>query len=159
MGGIGEEKGGCMNVITITLLFLQTINILTNDMETGTQGSIDGYLISIYTGIILSVAIIIIQIFKRNNHSIISKIIYLLLLAFGLLLYIINFKFLYYVTIRGYAVNDVITNAIDYGLAVISNDNGVEKFYPIIVYLIISINVIVCFINIRTKNKVEMVTV
>jgi hypothetical protein len=122
-------------------------------METGTQGSIDGYLISIYIGIILSVAIIIIQIFKRNNHGIISKIIYLLLLAFGLLLYIINFKFLYYVTIRGYTVNDVITNAMDYGLAVVSNDNEVEKFYPIIVYLIISINVIVCFINIRTKKQ------
>jgi hypothetical protein len=121
-------------------------------METGTQGSIDGYLISIYIGIILSIAIIVVQLLKKHNHSIRSKIILLILLAFGLLLYSINFKFLYYVTLRSYTINDIITNSIDYGLAVVPADNGFDKFYPIIVYLLITVNVIICFINIIPKK-------
>jgi len=35
------------------LIFFQNINILLNKFETGTQGSIDGYIISLYVGIIL----------------------------------------------------------------------------------------------------------
>jgi glucan phosphoethanolaminetransferase (alkaline phosphatase superfamily) len=137
------------------LIFFQILNILSNEFETGTQGSIDGYIISFYIGILLSIAIILIQIFQKNYLNKVIKIVYFILLLCSFSLYIINFKFLYYVTIIGYSISDVIVNSMKYDIAEISKDNAIEKIYPIIVYLIITINVIICFINIFQKRDIE----
>jgi membrane associated rhomboid family serine protease len=69
------------------LLFFQNLNILLNGFETGTQGSIDGYIVSLYVGIILSIVIILVQIFHKNNLEKGVKIINIILLIFSLLLY------------------------------------------------------------------------
>jgi hypothetical protein len=152
-----EKRDEEINFLLIILIFLQNLNILSNQFETGTQGSIDGYMISFYIGIILSIVIILIQTLKRKPCKIEIKIVYFIPLIFSLPLYIFNFDFLYYVTIVGYSINDVITNAIEYGIAEISKDNNdIEKIYPVVIYLLITINIIVCFINILKKPSIKL---
>jgi hypothetical protein len=94
-----------------------------------------------------------VQIFQKYYYRARIRIIYSVLLIFSLLLYISNFKYLYYVTIIGYSINDVIVNSIGYGIGEISGNNYIEKTYPIIIYLMITINVIVCCINVFTKSE------
>ena len=95
-------------MVNIILMFFQVINIATNQLETGTQGSIDGYVVSIIFGIILSIAIILIQKYRKEYFKKGIKIIYFILLVFSILLYIGNFKYIYYVTIVGYKINDLL---------------------------------------------------
>ena len=140
-------------MVNIILVFLQVINIATNQLETGTQGSIDGYIISIIFGIILSMAIMLVQKYHKNYLKKGIKIAYFILLLFSVLLYIENFKFIYYVTIVGYRINDLLV----YKISQLENieyygNNYVEKIYPILFYLMITINVVVCFINIFSKK-------
>jgi hypothetical protein len=136
----------------IIFILLQNINILSNEFETGTQGSIDGYIVSLFVGIILSITIILIYIFQKKYFLKRLKSIYVFLLLFSLLLYITNFKFLYYVTIIGYSINDVITDIIKLKIADISNNN-VEKIFPIVFYIMITINVVICMKNILKKRN------
>jgi hypothetical protein len=124
-----------------------------NQLETGTQGSIDGYMISFYLGIVFVIGIILVQIFFKKYYEEKSKFIFIFLLIFNILLYVINFSFLYNVTIIGYSINDVLTNAIEYGFAEIDNTNDVERIFPVLFYLMITINVAVCLINIKRKKK------
>jgi hypothetical protein len=93
--------------------------------------------------------------FLKKRHEEKSKFIFIFLLIFNILLYVSNFSFLYNVTIIGYSINDVLTNAIEYRIAEINNTNNVERIYPVLFYLMITINVAVCLINIIKKNYGE----
>jgi hypothetical protein len=135
------------------LIFIQNLNILFNGFETGTQGSIDGYIVSLYFGIILSVVIILAQIFHKNNLKKNVKIINIILLIFSLALYAANFDYLLYVTIKGYSVNSVIVGTIGTEAAGYAENTG-ERIYPIIFFIMITINVIICIINMERKRKV-----
>jgi heme/copper-type cytochrome/quinol oxidase subunit 4 len=134
------------------LIFIQNINILLNGFETGTQGSIDGYIISLYLGIILSIVIILVQIFYKNNLKKGVKIINIIFLNFSLSLYVNNFDYLLYVTIKGYSINDVIIGTIGTEAVGYAKNIG-ERIYPIIFFIMITINVIICIITIFSKNN------
>jgi hypothetical protein len=143
-------------MVNIILIFFQVINIATNQLETGTQGSIDGYVVSIIFGIILSIAIILIQKYRKEYFKKGIKIIYFILFVFSILLYIGNFKYIYYVTIVGYKINDLLVYKINQLENVeYFGNNYVEKIYPILFYLMITINVVVCFINIFSKKYLK----
>jgi hypothetical protein len=137
------------------LIFIQNLNILFNGFETGTQGSIDGYIVSLYFGIILSIVIILVQIFHKNNLKKGVKIINIILLIFSLALYITNYDYLLYVTIKGYNINSVIVGTI--GTEAVGYAQNInERKYPIIFYIMITINVIICIKNIFRKNNVKI---
>jgi hypothetical protein len=148
-GNVSSEIDKIMNFI---LIILQNLNILFNGLETGTQGSIDGYIVSLYIGIILSIVIILTQIFHKYYLKNGMRIKYTILLIFSLLLYIPNFDYLLYVTINGYSINDVIIGAVETDIASYAQ-NISERIYPIIFYIMITINVI-CLINVLRKNEV-----
>jgi hypothetical protein len=135
------------------LIILQNLNIFFNGLETGTQGSIDGYIVSLYIGIILSIVIILAQIFHKYYLKNGMRIIYTILLIFSLLLYIPNFDYLLYVTINGYSINDVIVGVVETDIASYTQSIS-ERIYPIIFYIMITINVIICLINVLRKNEV-----
>ena len=101
--------------------------------------------------------IIIRQILKKynyNKYNIFKIIIYYLLIILNILLYINNFKYLYYVTINGYTINSVITKMIIFDI--MSEINNIERIFPIIFYLMITLNIIICIINIvKYTNKMK----
>jgi len=140
--------------MVIILIFIQNINILFNGYDTGTQGSIDGYVVSLYIGVILSFVIILVQLFYKAYSNRNVKIIYIVFLIFSLSLYVENFKYLFYVTIKGYGINDVITGAAGTEIAWYAQNIN-ERIYPVIFYLIITVNVLICFYNAFKKRNID----
>ena len=134
------------------IILIQIINILLNTFETGTQDSIDGYFISLIFGIFLCILLIIVQIFYKDKFWKNSIFGYIILIIPNIFLYFTNYRFIYYVTYLDYSINDVIIEAVDTGLANYSN-NKVESLYPVIFYLLITINIIICIINIAKRNN------
>jgi hypothetical protein len=133
------------------VIILQVINLYSAFLETGTQGSIDGYIFSVFFGLLLTILVVF---FERTHNKIESKLFLFCVLSQTLILLVLHSSFIYYVVLQHYRINDVLTDVIKLGIAKKGNDYY-ESFLVIIMYLHIFVLGMISIkgISKKTNNK------
>ena len=146
------SKKDNMNKLNCLLIIIQIFNIISAWFETGTQGSIDGYVLSLIVGFILLIGIVITYLRINIIENKKFRITNIILAISSMYLFYTQFPFIYYVTMNGNRINDVLTNIIVIGIA--KGSAGVfERILPVIMYTYIGTNIYVCLGRIRIKTR------
>ena len=117
------------------LITIQIINIYSALLETGTQGSIDGYKISVLFGVIIFIITFILYFILNTVKK--SRFLLILFFVQTIILYLIHFPYIKYVVFQKFTINDVITDVIKWG-AFSEQKNKFEIFLPILMYMYIT---------------------